>query len=143
MQLEKWESSQTLFQLCLKPFRFGNHCSGLSQLHGCYLLFPCQLQLGWHPPYAQKQITILTMFQHVCFFFGLRVRIQHFHGGRLHSKHYINTLGKILRSKIKTRDLFDISFDEGPIAMGTKTQMKYHLNVLLVPKPKAPLIDCV
>ena len=115
IQRKIWMSSQTLPLLAWNFLVLATKEDWDSQLHGCYLLFPCQLQAWLAPPYSQKQITILTMFQHVCFSFGLRaiVWIQHFQGG-LHSKHYLHTIGKfrvIPWSKIKTVRTF-VSFTE-------------------------------
>ena len=113
---ENMDEQSDLASTCLKLFGFWQP-KRIERVNytavTCY--FRASYKTGWHPPYAQKQITILTMFQHVCFSFGLRAvaRIQHFQGG-LHFKHYLHTIGKfrvIPWSKIKTVRTF-VSFTE-------------------------------
>ena len=75
---ENMDEQSDLASTCLKLFGFGNQ-RGLRQSITRLLpviSVPATSLYSLAPPYSQKQITILTMFQHVCFSFGLRAEPQ-------------------------------------------------------------------
>ena len=146
-------SSQTLLLLAWNFLVLASKEDWESQLHGCYLLFPCQLQAWLAPPICTKTNNNSYNYVSTCLFFlwsesRAIVWIQHFQGG-LHFKHYLHTIGKFrVHSMVQNQNCTHLCViyweAHSLISMGTKTPEKNHPYYPLVSKPSFIVsIDCI